>query len=265
MYGNVPKTIPILIVYLAVLFALYVLGNLSAIKLWRDDEKQGYAEKKNKSGTLIILIATYAAAPMGFLIIWDFVTRYIPLIYTLAQMYASPLLIVLILFIILLAVFANFFRVFFTRKKCIKAIKKACKESGFVMTEIRHPYLSAFRVCKEESFQITTGKKTYSCKLLGAPKRGLPLAIHPTGAMHFLHSFSLFKATLYSYTTVRDFNYESDLTKILIINPVPKKLSCYFMNKIAEIDNGALVGEYKIYTATAFIRALETDTVERLR
>ena len=51
----------------------------------------------------------------------------------------------------------------------------------------------------------------------------------------------------------------------IYINPTPVKLSCYFQNKIAEIDNGALVGEFKIYNATAFIRAIETDTVERLR
>ena len=132
------------------------------------------------------------------------------------------------------------------------------------MTEVQHPYLSAFRVCKGESFQITTHKKTYSCKLVGAPKRFLPMAIHPSGALHFVHSFSMFKATLYSYNTVKDISYDSELPKILIVNPTPLKLSCYFQNKIAEIDNGALVGEYKIYTATAFVRAIETDTVERL-
>ena len=99
---------------------------------------------------------------------------------------------------------------------------------------------------------------------MGAPKRLLPLVIHPSGALHFVHSFSMFKATLYSYTTVKDITYDSEFPKILIVNPIPIKLSCYFQNKIAEIDNGARVGDYKIYTATAFIRAIETDTVERI-
>ena len=79
-----------------------------------------------------------------------------------------------------------------------------------------------------------------------------------------MHSFRLFKTPIFSHTTVREFGYDSELPKILIINPVPKQLFCHFGNKIEEIDNGALVGDYKIYTATAFIRAIETDTVERI-
>ena len=257
--------IEVLIVYLVLMFAIYVWANLSAIRLWRDDnEKRDYMGKKEKRNALIILIAVYAVTPFAFLLIWDIVTRYIPLIYQLAYLYATPLFIVVVISFILLIVSANFLRVIFVRKKCLKQIRRSCKEMGFEMTEVQHPYLSAFRVCKGESFQITTHKKTYSCKLVGAPKRFLPMAIHPSGALHFVHSFSMFKATLYSYNTVKDISYDSELPKILIVNPTPLKLSCYFQNKIAEIDNGALVGEYKIYTATAFVRALETDTVERL-
>ena len=135
---------------------------------------------------------------------------------------------------------------------------------GFEMSTIKHSYLSAFRVCKGESFQIDVRGKTYSCKLVGAPHRGRPLVIHPAGALHFLHAIRLFKTTLFSHATVREFGYDSEYSKILIINPVPKELSCHFGNKIEAIDNGAIVGGYKIYTATAFVRAIETDTVERL-
>ncbi|MBO5932089.1 MAG: hypothetical protein J6Q70_07655 [Clostridia bacterium] len=255
----------LLLVYLVLMLAVYVWANLSAIRLWRDDnEKRDYMDKKQKRNAIIILIAVYAVTPFAFLLIWDVVTRYIPLIYKLAQMYASPLLIVAVVFVILLAFSANFLRVMFARKKFLRQLQKSCREMGFEMTKIQRPYLSAFRVCRGESFQVTTHKKTYSCKLVGAPKRLLPLAIHPSGALHFIHSFSLFKATLYSHTTVKDITYDRELPKILIVNPVPIKLSCYFQNKIADIDNGARVGDYKIYTATAFIRAIETDTVERI-
>ena len=251
--------------YLVAMFAIYVWANLSAIRLWRDDnERRDYMEKKQKRNAIIILIAVYAATPFALLLIWDIVTRYVPLIYRIAQMYASPLFIVLVVFSILFAIFINSLRVFFSRKKFLRQLAKSCREMGFVMTEMKRPYLSAFHVCKGESFQITTYKKTYSCKLVGAPRKMLPLAIHPSGALHFIHSFSLWKATLYSYTTVKDIAYNSEFSKILIINPAPVKLSCYFQNKIAEIDNGALVGDYKIYNSTAFIRAIETDTVERL-
>ena len=264
LFGRIGKT-NLVLIYLAIMFAFYVWANLSATRLWRDDnQRRDYLEKKQKRNAIITLIAVYAATPFAFLLIWDVVTRYIPLIFKLAQMYATPLFIVVVSFVILLILSINFLRVMFVRKKCLKQIRKSCKEMGFEITEVRHPYLSAFRVCQGESFQISTHKKTYSCKLVGAPNRLLPLVIHPSGALHFVHSFSMFKATLYSYTTVKDFSYDSDLPKILIVNPIPIKLSCYFQNKIAEIDNGARVGDYKIYTATAFIRAIETDTVERV-
>ena len=264
LFGRLGNT-ALTAIYLVGMFAFYVWANFAAIKLWRDDnERRDYLEKKQKRNVAIFLIVTYAVAPFAFLLIWDVITRYIPLIYKLAQMYASPLLIVTVIFVILLAFSANFLRVMFARKKFLRQLAKSCREMGFEVTKINRPYLSAFRVCRGESFQITTHKKTYSCKLVGAPKRLLPLAIHPSGALHFVHSFSMFKATLYSYTVVKDFSYDTDLPKILIVNPIPIKLSCYFQNKIAEIDNGARVGDYKIYTATAFIRAIETDTVERL-
>ena len=265
LFGRIGNT-KLVPIYIAIMFAFYVWANLSAIRLWRDDnERRDYLEKKQKRNAIIILLAVYAATPFAFLLLWDVITRYIPLIYRIAQMYASPLLIVFIIFVVVLAFSVNFLRVYFSRKKFLRQLSKSCREMGFEMTKIQHPYLSAFRVCRGESFQVTTHKRTYSCKLVGAPKRLLPLAIHPSGALHFIHSFSLFKATLYSHTTVKDITYDSELPNILIINPVPIKLSCYFQNKIAEIDNGALVGDYKIYTATAFIRAIETDTVERLR
>lgn len=264
LFGRIGRT-KLVLIYLAFMLAIYVWANLSAIRLWRDDnERRDYMEKKQKRNAIIILIAIYAVTPLALLLMWDILTNYVPLIYRIAQMYASPLFIVLVVFTVFLAISINSLRVFFSRKRFLAQLAKSCREMGFVITEIKRPYLSAFRVCKGESFQITTYKKTYSCKLVGAPRRMLPLAIHPTGALHFIHSFNLWKATLYSYTTVRDITYDSELQKILIINPAPIKLSCYFQNKIAEIDNGALVGEYKIYNATAFIRAIETDTVERL-
>ena len=264
LFGRIGN-VKLVLIYLAIMFVFYVWANLSAIRLWRDDnERRDYLEKKQKRNAIILLIAVYAAAPFVFLLIWDVVMRYIPLVFKLTQMYATPLFIVVVAFVVLLIVSINFVRVMLVRRKCLKQIRKSCKEMGFELTEFQRPYLSAFRVCKGESFQISTHKKTYSCKLVGAPNRLLPLVIHPSGALHFLHSFSMFKATLYSYTTVKDFSYDSELPKILIVNPIPVKLSCYFQNKIAEIDNGARVGDYKIYTATAFIRAIETDTVERI-
>ena len=264
-YGNFGRQLLALCVFIPFLFVTYVVAHISAIDYWqRERGMKRDVSKKTKRNTYLSIMAAYTLVPFATLMLWSFFTQYVPLMIELWRRYPSPLLLVLVVFVILFAVFFNFFRVLLARKKFLKVIKRACTQKNFHITDIKHPYLSAFRVCKGESFQITTSKKTYSCKLVGAPKRGVPLAIHPMGGLHFMHSFRLFKTPIFSHTTVRDFGYDSELPKILIINPVPKQLFCHFGNKIEEIDNGALVGDYKIYTATAFIRAIETDTVERL-
>lgn len=265
-YGNFGKELIALCVFLPFLFVVYTVGHISAINFWQQQrEMKRDVSKKEKRNTYISLMAAYAIVPFALLTLWNFVTLYIPLLFELWKRHSSPLLLVLVVFVLLFVVSFGFLRVLFTRKKCIKHIKKVCQEMGFEITNIKHPYLSAFRVCKGESFQLRMRGKTYSCKLVGATKRGVPLVIHPLGGLHFMYSFRLFKTPIFTHTTVKHFGYESEHSKILIINPVPKELFCHFGNKIEEIDNGAKVGDYKIYTATAFVRAIETDTVERLR
>ena len=148
------------------------------------------------------------------------------------------------------------------RKKTIKQIKASCLQNGYDISDIKEPYLSILKPCEGESFSITKGGKTYSCKLIAAPKKSLPMAIHPDGQMHFFHEVKIRAVKILSYKTVKHFSYDSKDSKILIVNPVPKKLMAY-KGTIVEIDNGELVGDYKIYTATAFVRAIDNDILDR--
>ena len=254
----------VLAILIPMQLVICLLANLSALSLWQHDARWEKHEKKNsKTARFIYLIPIYAFAPIALLSIWNFVSMYVPLIFRAVGLFLSPLLIVLILLLVLFVVSFNYFRIFSIRKKCIEAIKKACGEKEIGITEINSPYLSAFRVCEGESFQIKVGEKTYSCKLVGSTKRTLPMAIHPCGELRFFHALRLRGVTLFSYTTVKKFAYDSEHVKILIVNPVPKKLLGYFGNRTLEIDNGSCVGDYKIYNATAFVRAIETDTLHR--
>ena len=90
----------------------------------------------------------------------------------------------------------------------------------------------------------------------------LPRAIYPDREIHFFHTLKIRNVKIFSYKTIQHFDYDSEKTKILIVNPVPKKLMAY-KGTIVEIDNGQLVGDYKVYNMTAFVRAIETDTLER--
>ena len=264
-YGNFGRELLALFVFIPVLFVIYTLAHISAIDYWQQEVgMKRDVSKKTKRSTYISTIVAYAMVPFALLMVWNFITVYVPLIFELLEISSSILLSVIIVLSVVSAILFSFLRVIRARKKCIKEIQRACKEKNCDITEIKHPYLSAFHVCQGESFQLKIGEKEYSCKLVGGPKRGVPLVIHPLGGLHFMHSFNLFKTPIFSHTTVRHFGYDSEYSKILIINPVPKELFCHFGNKIAEIDNGAVVGGYKIYTATAFVRAIETDTIERV-
>lgn len=263
-YGNFAKEMLALSLFLPFLLVVYTLAHMSAIDYWQ--QRRGTkpdTDKKTKRNTYFSIVFAYAVVPFAVLMIWNIVTQYLPLVFELFKISSSVGLVVFVFFVVAFVLFYSFFRVLLARKKCIKAILRVCKEKNFDITQIKHPYLSAFHVCRDESFQMTVRGKTYSCKLVGAPRRLVPLVVHPSGGLHFMHSFQLFKTPIVSHTTVKSFGYDSEYTKILIINPVPKKLFCYFGNKVEEIDNGALVGDYKIYTATAFLRAIDTDTIER--
>lgn len=264
-YGNFGKELLALCVFLPFLFVTYVVAHISAIEYWQQERgMKRDVSKKVKRNNYFSLMAAYVAVPFAVLMILDFVMKYVPMMFQLWDMYPSPLLLVLVISFILFVLSFNFFRVLRARKKCIKEVQRACKEKNYDMTDINRPYLSAFYMCKGESFQVKMEGKTYSCKFVGGPNRARPLVIHPSGVLHFLPALRLSKAALFRHGKVRDFGYDSEYSKILIINPVPKQISCHFGNKIEEIDNGAKVGDYKIYTATAFVRAIETDTVERL-
>ena len=263
-YGNFDKELLALSVFVPFLFVVYAFAHISAIDYWQQlrGAKRDNS-KKTKRNTYISMIFAYAVVPFAVLMIWNIVTQYLPLVFELFKISSSVGLVVFVFFVVAFVLFYSFFRVLLARKKCIKAILRVCKEKNFDITPIKHPYLSAFHVCRGESFLMTVRGKTYSCKLVGAPRRMVPLVVHPAGGLHFMHSFQMFKTPIVSHTVVKDFGYDSEHTKILIINPVPKKLFCYFGNRVEEIDNGALVGDYKIYTATAFVRAIDTDTIER--
>ena len=254
----------ILFAFLPILFCINLLAHISVVSLWQAEAKwRKYENKKTKSSRFIYTIAIYAFAPILMAVFLP-IFVYIPLVFQAIGLFMTPVTTVLLLLLIAFLVAFPPLRAYSIRKKTIKRIKESCAQSGYDISDIKEPYLSILKPCEGESFSITKGGKTYSCKFIAAPQKSLPMAIHPSGQMHFFYELKIRGVKISSYKKVKDFSYDSKDPKILIVNPVPKKLMAY-MGTIVEIDNGALVGEYKIYNATAFIRAIETDTVERLR
>lgn len=253
----------ILSVFLPMLLLINFLAYISVIKLWQSEAKwRKYENKKTKSSSFIYTIAIYAFAPILIAIFFPLL-MYIPLIIQAIGLFMTPVTTVLLVLLVVFLIAFPPLRACSIRKKTIKQIKESCTQSGYEISNIKEPYLSIFKPCEGESFSITKGGKSYSCKLIAAPRKSVPMAIHPDGQMHFFHEVKIRGVKIFSHKTVKHFAYDSENPKILIVNPVPKKLMAY-KGTIVEIDNGQFVGDYKVYNATAFIRAIETDTVERI-
>lgn len=252
----------ILSVFLPILLFINLLAHISVIALWQSEARwRKYENKKTKSSSFIYTIAIYAFAPLlmaVFLPLWSI----IPLVFEAIGLFMTPVTTVFLVLLIAFLIAFPLLRACSIRKKTIKQIKESCMQNGYDISDIKEPYLSVLKPCEGENFTIAKGGKTYSCKFIAAPKKSLPMVIHPDGQMYFLHEVKIRGVKISSHKTVKHFSYDSEKPKILIVNPVPKKLMAY-KGTIAEIDSGEIVGDYKIYNATAFVRAIDNDILER--
>ena len=145
-----------------------------------------------------------------------------------------------------------------TRRRFIKGLK----EQGYDTLIIQHPIRSIFKQFDGESFRIEKEGITYSVKLISGRKRKYPIAFYPDGHLEYIIRFGI-RGLYYEYSKHYTFDYYSEHPKIIVVNPVPHKLHTFHEAKLVDLDNGDKVGEYKIYTATAFLRALELGYISR--
>ena len=89
----------------------------------------------------------------------------------------------------------------------------------------------------------------------------MPVVIHASGVLHFMYIVRIFKAPLFQISVPKAFGYDSEHAKIVIINPTPKFVYQFREGKPFLLDNGDMVGDYKVYTTTAFLRALNLNVL----
>ena len=244
-------------IYILLLSVLHLFGYLSGIKAWRNKTKD--PSKKKYTASCVLLTVAYLLCPTAIIAV-------LPLIYTLFFLVPELMRIEIILPIVLLISFIvsyRYLRAYLKRRSLLKELKKICSERQYTLSQIRDPYRSLFFDFEGESFSVTVNSKTYSCKLLSGAKKYTPLVIHPNAQLEFVHNIRFLKFIIYSYSTLINIDYRSDHRKILIVNPTPKFVFTPRKGKASPIDNAEVIGEFKFYTATAFLRALEMDILEK--
>lgn len=183
------------------------------------------------------------------------------------------------------------------RHRFMKRLRRLCAKKGFTLSEVRRPYRSIFRNRGEQSFTLKVGERRYACKLISAVTYGTTLVLSEDGTAAIEHSLGLRqgftrtvtaglfgnganlshtatgsvsgyyrhrKAELYRFTTHLDFSFESEDTKLLIVNPVPFEIMAGDAYRSRYIDNGDFVGGYLVFSASGLLGALERDCIERL-
>ncbi len=146
------------------------------------------------------------------------------------------------------------------RRRFLKRLRALCAEKGYVIEETVRPYRSLFTLYDGENLRIRAAERLYSIKFLACKSRRKPLVLHEDGVCEFLTVVRFAKAEVTRLSRAFDCAWESTGYKIWLLDPVSYKV----MNvRAEELDNGSVIGEYKIFTCTAFLNALERECVER--
>jgi hypothetical protein len=83
------------------------------------------------------------------------------------------------------------------------------------------------------------------------------------GICTFVHTLIVFKIKIFSYNTTFKFDFDADGQKLIIINPVPNDIMNAYDGSVTTLDNGDVIGGYKIFTASGFLNALERNCIDR--
>ena len=166
-------------------------------------------------------------------------------------------IVVLMLFVL------RYIRALHIRKKFLKRLYMVCNGKGCEVSHKKHLFSSLFSIFHGENFRIIIGSECFSCKFITAVKYSTPLVLNKEGIGRFIRTFKFFKFKVFQYDKTFRFGYESECKKILIINPTPEKIYGIREKQLRALDNGDSVGDYSIYTATAFLNALDRDCLGR--
>ncbi len=259
----------VLFILLLLMFVINLLARLTATNYWIQDkalsENPSYEIRKNYKRSSYLKEYTVAifAYLIGGLGAGEALTYLLLLISPVLNLAFNYFKVFVILLFVLLGVpfIFRIIRSLVMRYSFIRKLEKLCKRNKYRLSLLKNPYASIFKDFKGESFCVTIGKETYSCKLIAATRRHTPLYLRPNGTGVFVRIFHILRAEAFRRTKEIDFQYESKYKQILIINPIPKMIFSNHNSLIGELDIGDKIGSFKIYSSSSFLNALERNVI----
>ncbi len=243
---------------LGIMLLLYFLGNLTAIRFWNRNKEFAKVSTKKAyiKNTMVIVVGFYMGSYVMNLML-PIILSCMPLI---VDFVLSKYMIAVVAALILLVIL-RYLNALRKRKLCIKRLKKICAEKGYELSKIQSPYSTVFKHKDGENFSVFANGRGYACKFITARRKNIPIVIRPDEAYSQVHTIRFIRLEILEYTRDHWFKFDSEYQKILIVNPSVKHVFTYRYGKYVTIDNGDEVAGYKIYTANAFLNALERDVI----
>ncbi len=245
---------------LPVLLICSFLGRLAGVKQWH---RRKFAPVENGekayNRALAVLIAAYLFGGFVFLnLLLPLVANYVLGFYSILSDYAITWIVILVV---------GFFgqrwlRAFLARRKFVRRLEKMSRREPVKVT---HPYRSVVMLKEGLSdFTVESKGKKYTCKLISTHNPLAPLYVGSDGIYRIVHRIRLRGVEFFRWEKEGSFAFPGEGQKVLIINPVPRRVFGAHLDKTWPLDNGDRVGEYRVFTASAFLNALERECLDRM-
>lgn len=220
----------------AVLPLIFMLPATLILTLWRRYEAERYwlyLVRRDDLGKIyrnrrlvfkcimlpIIYVIFYPFAPMAGMIFFALPAFLVMLVDFLSLLGFLIALVALISLIYALSVL----HAVKIRRRIVKTLPSLCEENGYTLSKIKRPYASLFSPKKECNFTIEKDGKLFFCHLVGSPWQRAPLFFASSSTAYFKHRLGT-KNHHITFLSTFEYNFEGEGDKIIIVNPVPKRI-----------------------------------------
>ena len=224
--------------------------------------KDRFTWKRKKRGTplhfakrCVLMIAIYCLGGLAAPVAIECVANS----YRIVLILLSKLWIVAVAFLTLKIIFylVRYARAVKKRKVFFKKLSALCDQKNVTFEQNGGIFPLEKRNKNDADFLVVQGGIQYDCKFIYALKRGDTMSLNDKGEGSNIYDYRLGQVHLFRKITNFCYDFEGNGKKILIILPTPKKVIHAEGGRHLEI--GDKVGEYTVYTATAFLNTLERD------
>lgn len=289
MWHPVLQKLALCVIFFGVTLCFEVHARSDARVVWAEAPKkmmqknlwQSLAVKKQRRYQFFRMLGRLLAHIFVYRILSSYLMIALMVVYQFLLIIVAFLQVVWVWIVLACFILYRFVAAFISRVRTIKKLKKLCRNNGYELYDLQAPYRSVFFDFSGYTFAVSANQKHYYCRMIACVNRSKKIHISPDGTLSRIRSIRLPSLARFAYrngaadntnsdelelfrtASSMDYTFDADGIKVLILNPVAHRVLVEENGKTAAMDNGSRVGEYRVYTPNAFLRALERDCVEK--